>query len=122
MATSGASALEIWVARRTDGESEKSMSPDRTARAAAVPLSKDFTSTSPPYFLKKPSLSATIAIVDTKIGGIPGAAKSRVLLSAAAGRMGAARAATATNASIERRNIVPPSGCAELEFGLARLA
>ena len=41
------------------GDSAMSMSPATTARAAAVPLSNGRTSTSAPYFLKKPCFSAT---------------------------------------------------------------
>src|SRR5665647_1010633 len=45
----------------------------------------NFTSTSAPYFLKNPILSATIGSVAAKIGGMPGVPRMSLLPSAAAG-------------------------------------
>ena len=59
---------------KADGDITISMSLEMTARAGEVPVSKGRTSTLAPYFLKRPSFSATYRITEAKIGGIHGAA------------------------------------------------
>ena len=75
MPTSLTSEFETWLTTSGDGDSAIAISPPATARDAAAPVSNARTSTSTPCFLKKPSLSATIAITPANIGGIPGTAK-----------------------------------------------
>ena len=82
-----------------------STSPEIKARAAVVPDSMNFTSTSPPYFLKKPILSATIGSVAAKIGGMPGVPTINFFPAAVAGvacsdAMAAARARPARSLRI----------------------
>ena len=75
MPTSFTSVFATWLMMSGEGESATAISPDATAREAAAPVSNARTATSTPCFLKKPSLSATIAMVPPKTGGMPGMPK-----------------------------------------------
>src|ERR1700689_2889225 len=134
MPVSGTPALAIWLMSSAVADIEASMSPATTARAAAVPLSNWRSSTSTPYFLKKPWSCATKAMIEMKMGGTPGGASTILGLSAKAGRASGAASEAANRAAIRTalRNIDhPPLGIVlpvfrassrpDLEFGLLRL-